>query len=368
MPRALATGYSDLFDVVGGPATHFVFQTIGTTPAAWEFGTPFVTPGTPFSVAVNAADQYGNTDPNFSGSVTVALANNPSGATLGGTLTATASEGLAEFSNLTLNKSGRGYTMSAAGESMTGTSAAFDAADQLAITTAAPSTITAGTPFGLTVAAENSSGTVDTSFNGNVSITLTSFSDLPTDVLQGQLTATAVNGVATFSGLTIDQAGDDDLVLTGSDLTFTSQLMMVNPGTATQLVVTSQPPLVTAGTPFSIDVSAEDAFGNLDSPYSGNFYNGMAGYNGNVTIALLNNPGGATLSGTLTATASGGLATFSGLSINNADSGYTLQVTASGLSSGTSAPSTSPQPASPRNWLSPVLHCRPPSRPAPPLA
>ena len=42
----------------------------------------------------------------FNGTVTLALASNPGGSTLGGTLTVTASGGVATFSGLTLDKSG----------------------------------------------------------------------------------------------------------------------------------------------------------------------------------------------------------------------------------------------------------------------
>ena len=55
-----------------------------------------------------------------------------------------------------------------------------------------------------------------------------------------------------------------------------------------------------------------------------------------VTVAFANNPTGATLGGTLSVTASQGVATFSGLTINKMGSGYTLQVTSSGLSSAVS--------------------------------
>ena len=41
-------------------------------------------------------------------------------------------------------------------------------------------------------------------------------------------------------------------------------------------------------------------------------------------LASRTNPGSGTLSGTLSATASSGIATFSGLSINKAGTGYTL--------------------------------------------
>ena len=59
-----------------------------------------------------------------------------------------------------------------------------------------------------------------------------------------------------------------------------------------------------------------------------------------VSVAFANNPTGATLGGTLSVTASQGVATFSGLTINKAGSGYTLQVSSSGLSSAVRPPST----------------------------
>ena len=46
-----------------------------------------------------------------SGTVSVAFANNPTGATLGGTTGVIASQGVASFTNLTINKTGSGYTL-----------------------------------------------------------------------------------------------------------------------------------------------------------------------------------------------------------------------------------------------------------------
>ena len=75
-----------------------------------------------------------------------------------------------------------------------------------------------------------------------------------------------------------------------------------------QLVVTAAaPPSVTAGSSFGLTVEAEDSLGNL-----------ITSFNGTVTVALANNPGGATLGGTLTATASNGIAMFSGLTLTTA--------------------------------------------------
>ncbi len=55
-----------------------------------------------------------------------------------------------------------------------------------------------------------------------------------------------------------------------------------------------------------------------------------------VTLALGANPGGATLSGTLTVNARDGVASFSDLAIDRAGSGYTLTATATGFDSATS--------------------------------
>ena len=60
-----------------------------------------------------------------------------------------------------------------------------------------------------------------------------------------------------------------------------------------------------------------------------------------VTIGIGNNPGGGTLSGTLTATTNiWGEATFSGLSINKAATGYTLLATSTGYAGAVSTPFT----------------------------
>lgn len=55
-----------------------------------------------------------------------------------------------------------------------------------------------------------------------------------------------------------------------------------------------------------------------------------------ITMAILNNPGSATLGGTTSKAASGGNATFSDLTINQYGTGYTLSASASGLTSKTS--------------------------------
>jgi hypothetical protein len=123
-----------------------------------------VTAGTGFGFTVTAEDQSGNVISSFDGSVTVALSNNPGGATLGGTLTVTAQSGVATFSDLTLDKADIGYTLlvtasglaSATTDAITVTPAA---ASQLVVTTQPPASVVAGSGFGLVVSAEDPSAT-----------------------------------------------------------------------------------------------------------------------------------------------------------------------------------------------------------------
>ena len=79
-------------------------------------------------------------------------------------------------------------------------------ADPLVVTTQPPANVTAGTPFGMVVTAENANGTVNTSFNGSVSLNV--YGGLYGGTLGGITSVNAVNGVATFSGLTITEAGN----------------------------------------------------------------------------------------------------------------------------------------------------------------
>src|SRR5207302_11222218 len=67
------------------------------------------------------------------------------------------------------------------------------------------------------------------------------------------------------------------------------------------------------------------------------FGNVATGFTGTVAIALGNNPGGSTLSGTTPVAAVSGVATFF-VSLNKAGTGYTLTASASGFTLVTSTP------------------------------
>ncbi len=115
-------------------------------------------------------------------------------------------------------------------------------------------------------------------------------------------------------------------ITAGTDgrLWFADQSGAIGVVTPTHFVVTTLPPsTVLPGGGFGFTVKAEDSSGNVDT-----------GFNGTVTVSLVNNPGGSSSSlggSNLTVTAVNGVATFSGLTLNVAASGYTLQATSAAL-------------------------------------
>ena len=285
--------------------------------------------GTTFGLEVAGEDQFGNSTP-LTGQVALALSNNPSSATLGGTTTVTASKGVAQFSGLTIDTVGTGYTIAATSPSVTSaTTNAITvtnaAATQLVIpsTGEPPATEPAGQAFSLVVDAEDPYGNIDPNFAGTVTITQ------PSNLI-GTTSLKAASGVATFSDLVIDTAGTYQLQVTSSPLSpATSTSMTVTGSSQSSLLVwAAQPPgQVVHNAGFGVTIDVKDQFGNLET-----------GYSGSITVALDANPGGAVLHGTTNVNVSGGVARFSGLSINVIANNYTLVATSNSLSTPASSP------------------------------
>jgi sugar lactone lactonase YvrE len=193
----LIGGFSIPFTVNAGAAAQLAF----TPPAT-------ATAGSPFPVTVTVEDSQGNPVPSFAGSVNVMLTNNPSGATLTGTTSVPPANGIATF-NLTLDKAGSGYTLTASAAGLPAvTSLRFlvggITATQLGIVP--PAFAVADVPFTVTVAARDSNGNLVPSFNDFITLDLGLTS--PANVsLGGTLTVKASHGIATFSDLTLATAG-----------------------------------------------------------------------------------------------------------------------------------------------------------------
>jgi len=242
---------------------------------------------------------------------------------------------VATFSFLSLTTAAAGYTLqvsaSGLGAGVTSAITVTPAApSQVAISEEPPASVAAGSGFGLQAAIEDSYGNVETSAANTVSVALAAN---PTGAtLGGTLSVTTNQGVAAFSGLTLTTAASGyTLQASSSGLSSsTTSAVTVAPAAATQLVITQQPPAsVTVNAGFGLQATIEDAYGNVETSASNT-----------VKVALDNNPAGAKLGGTVSVKASKGVATFSGLTLNKAGSGYTLQVSSSGLSSATTSPIT----------------------------
>jgi plastocyanin len=79
------------------------------------------------AVTVSVQDASGNPVTSSTAPITIAIGNNPGGATLGGTTTQNSATGVATFSDLTLDNSGAAYTLSASSSGLTSaTSGAFN--------------------------------------------------------------------------------------------------------------------------------------------------------------------------------------------------------------------------------------------------
>src|SRR3989475_7382315 len=101
----LNTATSSVFAITPGTATQLVFSQQPATTVANRLITP--------AVKVRALDAFGNVATGFTGAIAVALGSNPGSATLGGTTPLAAVSGVATFFDLSVNRTGTGYTLMA---------------------------------------------------------------------------------------------------------------------------------------------------------------------------------------------------------------------------------------------------------------
>lgn len=324
----VTAGVSAPFNITPGSASQLVF----TIPPSNSGAGAAITP----AVQVTAVDPLGNTATGFGGLVTITIAANPGGGTLSGTSAVNATNGVASFASLRINKPGTGYTLRAGSPGLvpdtSGTFNITSVATKL-VFTAEPVSTQAGSAItpAVRVTAEDSLGNVVTGFTGNVTVTL--FNNPGPGILSGANTVAAVGGVATFANLSVDRVGSGyTLIATASGLLNDfSAAFNITPGPPAQLVFTVQPSNTPAGATISppIQVTVEDAQGNT-----------VTGYIGTVTMVIGTNPPPGpkgSLLGTTTQSIVGGVATFSDLGIDVPGVGYTLRASSGTLTNFNSA-------------------------------
>jgi hypothetical protein len=325
---ALTGATSNSFNITA-PGTHLLFSQQPTSTAAGALISPAIT-----VQVLDASNNVVTTD--NSDLISLVFGNNPGGGTLSGTTSVTVSAGIATFGNLSINKTGVGYTLQASSGTLAGD-------------TSAPFTVTPGTATHLTFGQQPTStvaGALITpavtmqvlDANNNLvttdstdSITIGIGTNPGSGTLSGTATVPVSNGLASFSSLSINKTGTGYTLTANSNglAGATSSAFNITPGAADHLAFAQQPSNATVGATITpaVTVQVLDVNNNLVTTDNTD----------QVTLALSNNPSGAILSGTNPVMVSGGLATFSNLSINLAGTGYTLTASNASLGSTTSA-------------------------------
>ncbi len=240
--------------------------------------------------------------------------------------------GVATFSNLSLNRPGQGYRLAAASSGLTGaTSSTFN------VNAGAPASLRfvdqpgdarAGGDIG-PISVELLDGSGNRATGSSAQVALSMGNNPGGATLNGDASVNAVAGVATFTGLSLNRAGNGyTLVAASAGLPgATSSAFDITAGAPATLAFITQPGTTGAGQAISpaVQVAVRDAFGNLVTDAATS-----------VTMSIGNNPGGATLGGTTTVSTSGGVATFGNLTLDRLGSDYTLIADASGLPGTTS--------------------------------
>jgi hypothetical protein len=274
------------------------------------------------AVTVSVVDADGDVVTSAANAITLDLANNAAGGTLSGTLTMNAVNGVATFTDLRINRTAPEYRLSASSPGLTSaTSTGFsitNGLDAALVFTVQPVTGIANVqipPF--TVEVQDEFGNRSTQTGRAVTVVLAS--NTTGANLTGNVVRAVVNGSAIFSGLAIDKPGRYTINASSQNLpTRSSQAFDMTVGPATQIEFTRTPAIAGIGQTFdpSVTVGVFDVAHN--AVVSGSYV---------INLALAPTQSSGTLSGTTTATSSGGIAVFPGLSISAFGADYRLIAT-----------------------------------------
>src|SRR5437763_6705815 len=290
-------------------------------------------------VQVTALDSLGNVATSFAADVTVALAANASGGTLGGTTTVPATSGVATFADISVNRAGKGYRLTASAGQLTG--ATSDSSFDI---TAAPPT-TGDLTVNATTTGDNQPGSYTVKVDGGLSRTIaangagTTYSGLPAGDHVVALTDVPTN--CTVSGgasqtVTVPAGGAATAAFTISCTALTGNLTVSTTTTGANLDPDGYTFAVDGGTPQPIGIYATIPLTGIPT---GSRTVDLAGVAANCTVTggasqtVTVPPGGsATAAFTITCTQlTGSVTVTTSTSGGTPDSnGYTVTVTGGG--------------------------------------
>jgi hypothetical protein len=285
-----------------------------------------VTAGTAYGVRVTAVDKNGTRVTSYSDTVTLTSSDDRATFAPDSLHTFAGGDGGAFDFTVTFRTAGSQSISAADAANRSGAqndiAVAAAAASALAVS-GVPSPITArATANSLAVAARDQYGNTDQSYRGTVRFT----SSDPHAVLPGNYVFNAAdNGSHTFAGVSFRSAGIQSITATDvvhSNINGKQDPIDVEPGAVASVTFVQQPGNVVVGAALgTVQVRLADQDGNVAT-------NATA----QVALSLVETPpSGAALSGATTAAPSGGLATFTGLSVDRAGT-YSLRATVAGVS------------------------------------
>jgi uncharacterized repeat protein (TIGR03803 family) len=246
------------------------------------------------TLAVEVDDASGNLITTYNSNVTLSIASGPFGATLGGTVTVAAVNGVATFNDLTLSTPGN-YTLTASDGASTPATLAPIAAEFNALT------VTAGTKLSPSVL--DVSGL---SIPNHRQATVTVIDSPAGSRVTKRLKVPVSGGQVTLKNLTFTKAGTYTVQISGGSTgTTETGTIVVAPSVAARLVFSRQPANVSSGTPFDVQVEAVDRFGNL-----------VPSDTSTITVQRTGRNDGPQLAGTLSAALVDGVADFSELTLS----------------------------------------------------
>lgn len=230
---------STAFNVSAGSPSQLVFTQQPSNSVAGSSIAP--------AVQVSVRDALGNTVTSATTSITVAIGANPPGnGVLSGTKTVNAVAGVATFGNLSIDKPGTGYTITADGGSLpTATSSSFDisvgSGNQL-VFIVDPTSAQVGQVISPSVQVQIQDA-VGNPVGGTNAVTLVIGNNPGGATLTGGGPVSAVNGIATFNNVRLNRAGSGYTLtaLASGLVSATSASFDITPAATTTTINTDNP-------------------------------------------------------------------------------------------------------------------------------
>ena len=236
-------------------------------------GFPATTAGVAQSFTVTAEDAQGNVIPNYTGTVTLSSSD---GQVRPFTYTFSAADhGSHVFSTALLTAGGQSLTVTDTADHLTGVESGIlvsAAAAASLVVSGFTSATTAGVAHDFVVAARDAYGNVATGYGGTVSLTSSDTQAGFDATVYTFTTAGSLpdDGVHTFSGILVKAGTQSITVNDATDgLTASETGIVVSPAAAASFVLSGYTSSTVTGVAHTFTVTAQDAFGNTTTGYTG---------------------------------------------------------------------------------------------------